>query len=41
MFSTVLPEKFLLVRRTEREMIKMYISLYVKYPLLCPILKER
>jgi hypothetical protein len=25
-------EKFLIIRRTERDMIKMYIDLYVKYP---------
>jgi hypothetical protein len=33
MLSTVLPETFLIVRRNERDMIKIYIGFYVKYPL--------
>ena len=32
-FSTVYPETFLILRRNERHVIKIYISLHVKYPL--------
>ena len=32
-FSTNLSETFLIIRRTERDVIKMYIGLNVKYPL--------
>ena len=32
-FSTNLSETFLILRRTERHMIKMYVGLHVKYPL--------
>ena len=31
--SETLSEKFLILRRTERDMIKMFIGLLVKYPL--------
>jgi hypothetical protein len=31
-------EKFLITRRIERDMIKMYIDLHVKNPLFCHIL---
>jgi hypothetical protein len=33
-FSTLLPEIFLIVRRKERDMIKMYVDVHVKYPLV-------
>ena len=32
-FSTFLSEKFLMITRNDRNMIKMYIGLHVKYPL--------
>ena len=32
-FSTILSETFLILRRNERDMIKMHIGLHVKYPL--------
>ena len=32
--STILSETFLILRRMERDMIRMYIGLHVKYPLL-------
>ena len=33
-FSTNLPEAFLIPRRNERDMIKMYIGFHVKYRIL-------
>jgi len=32
-FSTTLSETFFIARRTERDMIKMYIGVHVNYPL--------
>jgi len=32
-FSAILSEIFLILRKTERDMIKMIIGLHVKYPL--------
>jgi len=39
-FSTLLSETFHIQRRNERDMIKMYIGLHVKYPLLLPDFDE-
>jgi len=36
----LLSETFLILRRTEQDMIKMYIGLHVKYPYSCPILMK-
>ena len=36
----LLPETFLILRRYERDMIKMYISLHVKYPSFLPDCNE-
>ena len=39
-FSTNLSETFLIVRRTERDVIKKYIGLHVSYPLFLSYLKN-
>jgi len=39
-FSTNLSKTFLILRRNERDMIKMYIGLHVKYRYSCHILME-
>jgi len=39
-FSTTLFETFLILRRTERDMIKMYVGRHVKYPLFSPDFNE-
>jgi len=35
-----LSETFLILRRNERDLIKMYTGLHVKYPFACPILMK-
>jgi hypothetical protein len=35
-----LSETFFIIRRTEQDMIKMYIGLHVKYPYSCEILEK-
>jgi len=39
-FSTCLSETYLILRITERDMIKKYIGPHVKYPLLLSDFKE-
>jgi len=39
-FSTVLSKTFLILRRTERDIIKMLIGLHVKQPLFLPDFNE-
>jgi hypothetical protein len=39
-YSTILSAIFLILRRTEEDVIKMYIAVHVKYPLFFSYFKE-